>query len=81
MSEASSMDCRVGRILAIAALFAVALFLILLATVFLTGQTFGQRCKAMGISGTGFDLCVKSLSSGKQPNAEVTGPPRQWRSG
>lgn len=45
-----------------AAGIAIIVFLCLLAAVVIGGQTFGQRCTAMGKTGDAHRLCVKELS-------------------
>lgn len=40
-------------------------FLLLYAFVLLSGQTFGQRCTAMGKSGAEHAKCVTELASGE----------------
>lgn len=41
-------------------------FAALVATVFITGQTFGQRCTAAGYQGSEHRQCVQKLSQGGQ---------------
>jgi hypothetical protein len=41
------------------------LFFVLLAIVFVTGATFGQRCTAMGYSGLEHSQCVATLAAGE----------------
>ena len=43
----------------------VTLFLVLLAIVFATGATFGQRCTAMGYSDLEHSQCVTTLATGE----------------
>lgn len=43
----------------------VVLFLIILAFVFATGSTFGQRCTAMGYTGPDHAQCVESFAAAR----------------
>ena len=40
-------------------------FVILLITIFIGGETFGQRCTAMGKTGEAWYTCVHDLANGK----------------
>lgn len=35
--------------------------------VYLSGNMFGQRCKAMGYEGIEYEMCISALSEGKKP--------------
>lgn len=61
----TNFEHRARKAMIYGAITGFGLSIVLVGFVVATGQTFGQRCTAMGYDGTAKEKCIEDFSSGK----------------